>query len=220
MILGSGRSPGKGNGDPLHYSYLENPHGQRSLVGSPWGCKESDMTEAAEGTHMCTHTHTNTHTRLLTDITGGRDSCIRYSTLPSTGNCLLTGHPQGSSRTLLPGVVQGGLTISVSPQPWGPYLGQSRSWGVTGPSADTRLPWDSRCPSCTLWRLLPTLWIPPHLGRQGSLILLAPRSPKALPVKPETATASPLPICPFLGQIFLSFMNYLILFFYSFPTFF
>ena len=28
------------------YSCLENPHGQRSLVGySPWGCKESDMTE-------------------------------------------------------------------------------------------------------------------------------------------------------------------------------
>ena len=31
--------------DPL-YSCLENPHGQRSLVGySPWGHKESDMTE-------------------------------------------------------------------------------------------------------------------------------------------------------------------------------
>ena len=30
----------------LQYSSLENPHGQRSLVGySPWGCKESDMTE-------------------------------------------------------------------------------------------------------------------------------------------------------------------------------
>ena len=31
LTLGSGRSPGKGNGDPRHYSYLENPHGQRSL---------------------------------------------------------------------------------------------------------------------------------------------------------------------------------------------
>ena len=30
----------------LQYSSLENPHGQRSLVGySPWGCKELDMTE-------------------------------------------------------------------------------------------------------------------------------------------------------------------------------
>ena len=30
----------------LQYSFPENPHGQGSLVGySPWGCKESDMTE-------------------------------------------------------------------------------------------------------------------------------------------------------------------------------
>ena len=39
-IPGSGRSPGEGNGNPLQYSCLENPHGQRSLVGySPWGHK-------------------------------------------------------------------------------------------------------------------------------------------------------------------------------------
>ena len=31
-----GRSPGEGNGNPLQYSCLENPHGQRSLVGSWW----------------------------------------------------------------------------------------------------------------------------------------------------------------------------------------
>ena len=38
--------------NPLQYSYLENPHGQRSLVGcSPWGCKESDMT-VTEHTHV------------------------------------------------------------------------------------------------------------------------------------------------------------------------
>ena len=43
---GLGRSPGEGNGNPLQYSYLKNPHGQRSLAGySPWGHKESDMTE-------------------------------------------------------------------------------------------------------------------------------------------------------------------------------
>ena len=29
----SGRSPGGGYGNPLQYSCLENPHGQRSLVG-------------------------------------------------------------------------------------------------------------------------------------------------------------------------------------------
>ena len=32
-IPGSGRSPGEGNGNPLWYSCLENPHGQRSLAG-------------------------------------------------------------------------------------------------------------------------------------------------------------------------------------------
>ena len=41
-----GRSPGGGHGNPLQYSCLENPHGQRSLAGySPWGHKESDETE-------------------------------------------------------------------------------------------------------------------------------------------------------------------------------
>ena len=45
-IPGLGRSPEEGLGNPLQYSWLENPHGQRSLTGySPWGSKESDMTE-------------------------------------------------------------------------------------------------------------------------------------------------------------------------------
>ena len=40
-IPGLGRSPGGGHGNPLHYSCLENPYGQRSLVGySLWGHKE------------------------------------------------------------------------------------------------------------------------------------------------------------------------------------
>ena len=37
---------GGGHGSPLQCSCLENPHGQRSLVGcSPWGLRESDTTE-------------------------------------------------------------------------------------------------------------------------------------------------------------------------------
>ena len=45
LIPGLGRSPGEGNGDPLQYSRGKF-RGQRSLVGySPWGHKESDMTE-------------------------------------------------------------------------------------------------------------------------------------------------------------------------------
>ena len=50
-IPGLGRSPGGGR--VFQYSCLENPHGQRSLVGySPWGCKESDMTERLSTTHL------------------------------------------------------------------------------------------------------------------------------------------------------------------------
>ena len=37
---GLGGSPGGGCGNPLQYSCLENPHGQKSLTGySPWGRK-------------------------------------------------------------------------------------------------------------------------------------------------------------------------------------
>ena len=46
LIPGLERSPGEGHGNPLQYSCLENSYGQRSLTGySPWGCKESDVTE-------------------------------------------------------------------------------------------------------------------------------------------------------------------------------
>ena len=40
LIPGLGKSPGEGKGYPLQYSGLEN-----SMDYSPWGCKESDMTE-------------------------------------------------------------------------------------------------------------------------------------------------------------------------------
>ena len=45
--------PGGGHGNPLQDFCLENPHGQRSLVGySPWGCKELDMTEQLSIAHL------------------------------------------------------------------------------------------------------------------------------------------------------------------------
>ena len=48
-IPGWGRSLGGGHGNPLQYSRLENPQGQRSLAGySPWGHKELDTTEATK----------------------------------------------------------------------------------------------------------------------------------------------------------------------------
>ena len=53
-ISGLGRSTGEGHGNPLPYSCLENPHGQRSLVGyCPWGNKESDTTEGLSTQHIC-----------------------------------------------------------------------------------------------------------------------------------------------------------------------
>ena len=55
-IPGLGRSPGGEHGNPLQYSCLENPHGQRSLEGfSPWGCKESDTIE-----QLSKHTYAHT----------------------------------------------------------------------------------------------------------------------------------------------------------------
>ena len=46
-IPGLGRSPGEGNGNPLQYSWLENPMdgGAWQATYSPWGRKESDTTE-------------------------------------------------------------------------------------------------------------------------------------------------------------------------------
>ena len=50
---GLGRSPGGGCGNTLQYSCLENPHGQRSLVGyNPWDHKESDMIEQLNHHHQ------------------------------------------------------------------------------------------------------------------------------------------------------------------------
>ena len=50
LIPGLGRFPGGGRGNPLKYSCLQNPHGQRSLMGySPRGHKEPDMTKQ----HLC-----------------------------------------------------------------------------------------------------------------------------------------------------------------------
>ena len=51
-IPGLESSPGEGHGNPLQYSCLENPHGQRSLAGySPWGHKQLDMTEQLSTAH-------------------------------------------------------------------------------------------------------------------------------------------------------------------------
>ena len=56
LIPGLGRSLRGGNGNPLQHSCLQNPHGQRSLVGyRPWGHKESDTTERLSTQHSTAH---------------------------------------------------------------------------------------------------------------------------------------------------------------------
>ena len=52
LIPGLGRCPGGGHGNPLQYSCLENPHGQRSLAGSsPWGHKRFGHDLVIEDVH-------------------------------------------------------------------------------------------------------------------------------------------------------------------------
>ena len=51
--LGWEDPPRGGYGNPLQYSCLENPHGQRSLAGySPRGHKELDVTERQSTVHI------------------------------------------------------------------------------------------------------------------------------------------------------------------------
>ena len=59
-IPGLGRSPRGRHGNPLQYSCLERPHGQKSLEGcSSRGCKESEMIErlSTAKTMMCLTWH-------------------------------------------------------------------------------------------------------------------------------------------------------------------
>ena len=50
-IPGSGRSPREGNGNPLQYSFLENPMDRGAWwATTAWGHKESDMNEMTEHT--------------------------------------------------------------------------------------------------------------------------------------------------------------------------
>ena len=47
-ITGLGRSPGGGNGNPLQYSYRDNPMDRGAWQTAVYGITELDMTEATE----------------------------------------------------------------------------------------------------------------------------------------------------------------------------
>ena len=55
LILGLGRSPGKGNGSPLQYSCLENPMDRQAWQATVYEVTKS-QTQLSN-----THTHTHTH---------------------------------------------------------------------------------------------------------------------------------------------------------------
>ena len=61
-ILGSGRSPGVGNGNPLQYSCLENPIGRRAWWVIDHRVAKS-RTQLSVYAHANIHTHTHTHTQ-------------------------------------------------------------------------------------------------------------------------------------------------------------
>ena len=75
LIPGCGRSPGEENGNPLQHSCLENPQGQRNLMGySPWGHKESDMTDQLKLSQVGWHQPSPADSALL---------CLEMSSLTS-----------------------------------------------------------------------------------------------------------------------------------------
>ena len=59
-IPGSGRAPGRGDGNPLQYSCLENFMDRGAWPAIVQMVTELDMTEHT-CTHVCAHTHTHTH---------------------------------------------------------------------------------------------------------------------------------------------------------------
>ena len=57
LISGSRRSPGEGNGNPFHYSCLENP-----LDRGAWWATVHGVTKSWTRLSTQAHTHTHTHT--------------------------------------------------------------------------------------------------------------------------------------------------------------
>ena len=52
LIPGLGRSPGGGNGNPLQYSCLGNTIDRGAWRASPWGHKQSEVTEQDQHASM------------------------------------------------------------------------------------------------------------------------------------------------------------------------
>ena len=69
-IPGSGRSPGRGNGNPLQYSCLKNTTDRGAWQATVHeAAKESDLTERLNtDTHAHTHTHKHIHIHNMAEL--------------------------------------------------------------------------------------------------------------------------------------------------------
>ena len=88
---GSGRCPGTSNGNPLQCSWLENPtdRGAWRATYSPWGRKESDMTERLTLTSK--HQKIWHHGEPSAGASGGGSRSLGAAVPNPT--CLLAAHP-------------------------------------------------------------------------------------------------------------------------------
>ena len=149
LIPELGRSPGGGHGNPLQYSGLENPHGQRSLAGySPGGHKESDMTERLS-THMQTR---DSRASLAAQTVKNLPAVRRPEFNPWVGKVPWRRAWQPSP-VFLPGEVHGQRSLA-GYSPWG-CKESDRTEGLTCKLINWRcLPWanPSRYVSCTIHR--------------------------------------------------------------------
>ena len=111
-IPGLGKSPGGGNDNPLHYSCLKDPHGQRSLAGySPQGRKESDTTDwlsTAELPHFC-HSEPNVCISFIFIVLMPVIAATAAAAAKSLQSCLTLWDPIDSSP-------QGSLSLGFSRQ--------------------------------------------------------------------------------------------------------
>ena len=90
-----GRSPGGGHSNRLQYSCPGETHGQTSLAGySPWGRKESDMTEETRHTRRAAKFSEEKFVELFQLIKrrNGRLSCTHLQTLTGLYNTISTSH--------------------------------------------------------------------------------------------------------------------------------
>ena len=94
LISGLGRSLGGGHGNPLQYSYLENPMDRGGY--SSWGCKDSNTTEAIDDTYWFGCIRSQLWCAKLSCLTecGILVSLPEIEPISLEGDCLSTGPPR------------------------------------------------------------------------------------------------------------------------------